>query len=292
MSIQNINISPKNIAGKCDLKCSYQFKYPESNSTAKNNGVSINLTYDTRNISPVVYNTQKYNVSNISIVSPSIHIFNEKNMPAELLIEHSPVTGGNTLTIGIPIISSAETSNASEIVTEIIKKVAMNAPSEGDTTNLNLSNFTLQKIIPRKPFYAYNDNTTDYIIFGVVDAIPLDNSTIKTLQEIIKPFLLSTPGEKLFYNSKGPVSGLQLGDGIYISCQPTGSSQEETAVTYEKNNVSFDFSNISESPIFKLILLILIGIFVFISIFYAISILYSKLIIDPQNIKILSDFKL
>ena len=31
MSIPNINISTKNITGKCDLKCSYQFKYEESN---------------------------------------------------------------------------------------------------------------------------------------------------------------------------------------------------------------------------------------------------------------------
>ena len=40
----NINISVQNIQGKCDLKCSYNFKYPESNTTAKNNGVFISLT--------------------------------------------------------------------------------------------------------------------------------------------------------------------------------------------------------------------------------------------------------
>lgn len=283
MSIQNINISPKNITGKCDLKCSYQFKYEESNSTAKNNGVVINLTYDSRSIYPVTYNSQKYNVSSISIVSPSIHIFNDKNMPGEILIEHTPVNGGNILNVCIPFVASSESSSASDLITEIIKKVSTNAPSEGETTNINL--ITLQKIVPRKPFYVYNNKSTDYIVFGAIDAIPLSLSIIQTLKQIIKPFSLSTPGESLFYNSKGPISGLQLGDGIYISCQPTGSSQEEMSVTYEKNSSSFDFSNITESPVFKLIILILIGCLLFLLVFYGISILYDKLILDSPKLQ-------
>lgn len=283
MSIPNINISTKNITGKCDLKCSYQFKYEESNSTAKNNGVVINLTYDSRSIYPVTYNSQKYNVSSISIVSPSIHIFNDKNMPGEILIEHTPINGGNILNVCIPFVESSESSSASDLITEIIKKVSTNAPSEGETTNINL--ITLQKIVPRKPFYVYNNKSTDYIVFGAIDAIPLSLSIIQTLKQIIKPFSLSTPGENLFYNSKGPISGLQLGDGIYISCQPTGSSQEEMSVTYEKNSSSFDFSNITESPVFKLIILILIGCLLFLLVFYGISILYDKLILDSPKLQ-------
>jgi carbonic anhydrase len=282
MSTQNINISPKNITGKCDLKCSYQFKYPESNSTAKNNGVVINLTYDSRSISPVTYNTQKYNVSNVSIVSPSIHVFNDNKMAGEIIIEHIPVNGGNILNVCVPFISSSESSTASNLITEIIKKVASNAPSEGDTTNIGM--ITLEKIIPRKPFFAYNDKTTDYIVFGAMDAIPLSSTNLQTLQQIIKPFQLSTPGENLFYNSKGPISGLQLGDGIYISCQPTGSSKEETAVTYDKDTTSTDFSNVTESPIFKYIILILIGCLLFMIVFYGISTLYDKLILDPPKL--------
>ena len=36
-----INISPKNVYGKCDLKCIYNFKYKETNLTVKNNGINI-----------------------------------------------------------------------------------------------------------------------------------------------------------------------------------------------------------------------------------------------------------
>ena len=69
MTTQNINITTENIKGVCDLKCAYNFTYPESSLTATNDGVMISLTPDNSNTSPVVYNTQKYNVSKITIVS-------------------------------------------------------------------------------------------------------------------------------------------------------------------------------------------------------------------------------
>ena len=283
MSNQNINISASNVKGKCDLKCSYSFKYSESNSTAKNNGVLINLTYDSPSSPPVVYNNGKYIVENVTIVSPSIHTFNNNSMPGEIIISHIPQSGGNSLKVCIPFTSSSESSTASQIITDIIKKVASNAPSEGDSTNLNM-NFNLEKIIPRKPFFVYSEANNDWIVYGQLDAIPLSSSTISTLQKIIKAFSIQTPGGDLFYNSKGPTSGLQLGDGIYISCQPTGSSSEEIAVEYDKPSSSVDFSNIFESPIFKLIIVILIGCLLFIIIFYGISAFYKYLTSDAQKL--------
>ena len=38
---------------------------------------------------------------------------------------------------------------------------------------------------------------------------------------------------------KGP-NQTKVGDGIYISCQPTGSSEEETDVEYTKEQSSYD----------------------------------------------------
>jgi carbonic anhydrase len=287
MSNQNINISASNVKGKCQLKCSYAFKYTESNSTAKNNGVLIDLTYDSTNVPPVVYNTEKYVVENITIVSPSIHTFNDKSMPGEIIITHNPQNGGNSLKVCIPFTSSIESSTSSQLISDIINKVATNAPSQGDSTNLNMS-FNLQKIVPRKPFFVYSGENSDWIVYGQLDAIPLSSTTITTLQKIIKPFPIPMPGGDLFYNSKGPISGVQLGDGIYISCQPTGSSEEETAVEYDKNSSSFDFSNVLESPIFKLIIIILIGCLLFIIIFYGISTFYKYLSSDLTPIPGLS----
>lgn len=285
MSTENINISSTNVKGKCDNKCSYAFKYSESSSTAKNNGVLINLTYDSTSVPPVVYNSEKYIVENINIVSPSIHTFNNVSMPGEIIISHTPQSGGIPLKVCIPFTSSSESSSASQIITDIINKVASNAPSEGNSTNLNM-NFSLQQIVPRKPFFVYtgeySGGNADWIVYGELEAIPLSSTTITTLQQIIQAFPIATPGGDLFYNSKGPISGLQLGDGIYISCQPTGSSEEETSVEYDKNSTSFDFSNIFENPTFKSIIIIIIGCLLLIIIFYGISIFYKYLTTDRE----------
>lgn len=285
MSNQTLNISPKNVAGKCDLKCSYSFKYSESNSTAKNNGIMLKLSYDSTSVSPVIYNKEKYNVSDIIIVSPSMHVFNNAQLPGELIITHTPVKGGNVLKVSIPFKSSSESSNASQILTDIIKKIATNAPSEGDSTNLNM-NFNLQNIVPKKPFFTYTQGTTDCIVFGELDAIPLSSKTIETLQQIIKPYQVMTPTVDLFYNSNGPTSGFQLGDGIYISCQPTGSSAEEIAVEYDKtpSSTTVDFSNILENPTFKLLIVIFTGCVLFVLIFYGISVFYNYLSSDVPKL--------
>jgi len=276
MSTQNIDISRENIQGKCDLKCAYNFKYSESNSTAKNNGVNISLTYDNSNVPPVLYNNQKYTVSKIIITCPSLHTFNGTTTDAEIYIEHTPVKGGPTLNVGIPIKSSSESSTASNLITEIIQNVSTNAPTEGDSTNLNITDFNLQNIIPNKPFYSYTESEhSEWIVFGILEAIPLSSSTLSTLSQIIKPFQLSVTGGALFINSSGPNSSGNIGDGIYISCKPTGSSEEETPVEYSKNTVTYDFSNLLDNPVTKTIFQIIVGCIIFIILFLFINYIYT-----------------
>ena len=272
---KNINISPKNISGKCDLKCSYNFKYSESNTTAKNDGVMISLTYDNTSVPPVLYNNQKYNVSKIYITCPSIHTFHDSLAVGEIVIDHSPISGGNNLSVAIPIILSSESSTASNLITEIIQSVASNAPSEGNSTNLNITGFTLQSIVPKKPFFNYVDNNSnDWIIFGKLYAIPLNNNTLTTLSEVIKPYHIATLGDNLYFNSSGPNS-VSIGEGIYISCQPTGSSDEETAVTYNKNSTSIDFDNMLNNPTTKIMFQIIIGCILFLIVFLAFNFVYT-----------------
>ena len=291
MTTQNINISKQNISGKCDLKCTYNFKYTETNLTAKNFGTLIILTPDSSKIPPVTYNQQKYNVASIFLVSPSVHIFNGSTCAAELFIEHAPVQGGSNLLVWIPIISSSDSSTASNLITEVIQGVSSNAPANGETTNLNISGFTLQSIVPNKPFYSYTSDNTDNIVFDITNAIGLSSSTITTLQKIIKPFPIPTPGDKLFFNSSGP-NTTKIGEGIYISCKPTGSSSEETAVTYNKNVTTYDFGNITNNPTFKTIIQIIIGCLLFIAIFMAVSYGYSYITTGSAKMPALEQFKI
>ena len=290
MTTQNINISKQNISGKCDLKCAFNFKYSETNLTAKNNGVTIALTPDSSKIPPVTYNNQKYNVSNITIYSPSIHIFNGATATAEILIEHIPVQGGAHLFVCIPITSSSNSSTASNLITEVIQSVSSSAPASGETANLNINGFTLQDIVPSKPFYTYT-NEGDWIVFDITNAIGLSSSTITTLQKIIKPFPMPTPGGQLFFNATGP-NTTKIGEGIYISCKPTGSSDEETAVTYNKNVTTYDFTDIINNKTFQTIMQIIIGCLLFIAIFVAVSYGYSYMVTGEGKIPTLEQFKI
>jgi hypothetical protein len=291
MSTPNINISNQNIEGKCDLKCSYNFKYTESNLTAKNNGVVLNLTYDNSSVPPVLYNNQKYTVSNISITCPSIHIFNGSNAAAEFIIEHVPVQGGQNLSVAIPIISSSEYSAASNLLAHVIESVSTNAPSQGDSTNLNIDGFNLQNIVPKKSFYSYTDlQNSDLVVFGVLDAIPLSSSTLSTLSQIITPYNLDTPGNGLFFNSSGP-NTISIGEGIYISCKPTGSSKEETTVTYSKNATTYNFSNIFENKTILIIFQVILGCLIFIIVFFILNYVFSLITGSPVKLPTFANFK-
>lgn len=280
MTTKPMNISRENVQGKCDLKCAYNFKYSESNITAKNDNVMISLTYDKSSVPPVMYNNEKYNVSKIMIVKPSLHYFNNSAAAGEFIIEHVPVKGGPLLSVAIPITSSSESSVASTSVTSIIQQVATNAPSSQSSTNVKIANFNLQNIVPSKPFFSYtNSNNTsggEWIVFGIVDAIPLSSAILKTLGQIIKPFPIPMSGNNLFFNSSGPNTvGGSLGDGIYISCKPTGSSEEEVPVEYAKDTPSYDLENILENPSTRLLFQIIIGCIIFVMLFAVISYAYA-----------------
>ena len=276
-----INISPKNIYGKCDLKCAYNFKYKESSLNVKNNGINIALIYDNSNVPPVSYNEAKYTVSKIMIFSPSLHLFNENKVDAELIIEHVPESGGQNLFVCIPIIKSSDSTNASSLLTQVIAGVAANAPAANETTTLNISGFTLSSIIPKRPFFSYSgtysNSTADFIVFGKNFAIPLKDKVVDTLGSIIKPFNLPMIGDNLFFNSKGPNSSGNIGDGIYISCQPTGSSEEQIEITNTKNTSESDMGNLIDKSTFKLIIKIVVVFILFIVIFLSLGFVFSKL---------------
>jgi carbonic anhydrase len=279
MTTSNINISNSEIKGQCDLKCSYNFKYSESNLTGKNNGAMITINYDNSSVPPVLYNNNKYSVSNIFITSPSIHNFNGKPSPAEIIIEHVPVKGGPNLSVAVPIIASAELSASSNLLSQIIDTMSTNAPRQGDSTSINISDFSLQNIVPNKPFYSYTDlQGNDWVVFGIFDAIPLSDTILKTLSQIITPFSLETRSNGgLFFNSTGPNS-VSVGEGIYISCKPTGSSSEETSVTKNKNQQIYNLSSILDNPTAKMIIQILIGCIIFIIVFVILNYFYSFII--------------
>jgi hypothetical protein len=82
----------------------------------------------------------------------------------------------------------------------------------------------------------------------------------------------------LFYNKKGPNSSSSSSgeSDIYISCQPTGNSEQNVDVIYDKPSTSVD---VFSSPIFK----VLAGALIFIISFYAIHLLILFLSAKMKN---------
>jgi hypothetical protein len=214
----------------------------------------------------------KYEVASFSLFSPSLHIWNGQSVPAEIVIENIPVLGGTTLYVSIPILQSTGIgSTSASLITDIITEMSKNAPSNGGKTNLSITNFTLQKIVPSGPFYSYYGESNlfkgDFIVYDKTVNISLTQQTLLLLSSMIQPSKNSMFGGNLFYNPLGPNTGET---DIYISCQPTGSSntpafnEDETFKENDVNKNVNDLENFFTSETFMTFIIcifFIIGIF-------------------------------
>ena len=227
----------KNVKNSCDNKCNYSFLYPMTNLAIINKGTFIEFKCDNTPTQPVTFNAGKYNVQDFRIYSPSLHRYGGVEAEGELIITHIDPTTGKHLLVCIPIKTGISVMGNAQILDTLVDKISKDAAAKGGQTSINTSTFTLNKMVPRKPFYSYKGSLlhaeakctkqdVDYVVFKPEDAIILSNASLTKLKKIIKPSGITTKPNKggLFYNKTGP--GKALGDGIYIECAPTGYSGE------------------------------------------------------------------
>ena len=280
-----IDISMSKIMGNCDLKCAYSFHYSNSSCIAINRGDYLSISYDKSSSPPVLYNATGYDVKEIRLYIPSLHSYNDSKTDGELVIVHTSNTGEKPLLVCIPIKSNNTSSISAMFFKTLIDTVASNAPSEGETTTVNIPKFNLDLLVPKKPFFSYSatepyqpcSENVDYIVFSPLEAsLDMMPDTLTKLQSII----LSNPydvksGPNLFYNGKGPSVGGAGSGEIYIDCQPVGSSDETTDIVIDMGSSPYP-STISDwlnNPTVKLIL----GSLLFIVILYAIKFLLNRI---------------
>ena len=257
----SINIARTNIANYCTTKCAYSFDYNECglNKTV----LEQQMTYKFNpipSVPPVLYNKNQYTPDEIRISHKSFYKYNGNQVDAQLIIIHSPVNGGNNMCVCIPIIQSTDTSAASILIGEMIT-----------TINQTIKPFSLNTIIPMNPFYSYTKDNIDFIVFGLASAIPLSASIFETLKNSISITEPETDDTttKVFYNSDGPKSTL-AGQGIYIDCQPTGSSGEVDIVK-TMNPPIYDLDTVLKDPTVFMIVQLLMSCLIFIIIYFLIS---------------------
>jgi len=253
-----MNISGQNISGKCNFKCAYSFNYQESNCYIQNSGNFLSIKYDKSSTPSVIFNNDKYDIQYIQIYSPSLHNYNGSPADGEIIMTHTSNTG-STLTVVVPISSQSGTqTNGSSIIQDIVYAASNGAANQGESTQVKINNFTLNNIVPMKPFFSYSFNeSNDVIVYGIENAISVNKQTTDNLSKIIVPSGPVSSGPHLFINSEGPNNN-NVNDGqIYIDCQPTGNSEENIDVEHVKFNklkaaTTFDAKDILNNPIFLL----------------------------------------
>ena len=271
-----MNISPQNISGNCTYKCDFSFDFPVSSCTATNNGQALKLSLNCPS-PPVTFNNTKYNFLEADLYSPSLLLYNNQKSSSELLFMLSPVSGGKMLLVFIPLSTNGISGAGSNKISEIITAASKGAPSQGGSTNQGIADFTLNDFIPMREFYSFSYSDYDYIAFGAQSAIYISQKDLTNLQKIIKP-VDGTPiasGPKLFVNKKGPVKGIGLSGGsdIYIDCQPTNSSEEETneVVNIKAPTTTYDAGPTIFGIIFNPFFLLLIFAVVFVALIMGIN---------------------
>ena len=283
----SINISKDNVAGDCNTKCAYSFDYKDCGLTASNDGLYITYGIDpVPTVPPVLYNNSQYLPIKVYIFCPSIHKYEGSQVAAELKISHYNVNGVGALDVYIPIIRSTDTSAASILISQMISDVAAKAPKSRNKISRvsGVENFSLNTIIPRAPFYSYSRYGIDTIVFGLASAIPLSGSIFDDkLTKIIKawPSQPDDTSAKVYYNASGAKSSL-ADKGIYIDCQPTGSSGE-VEVVQARNPPIYDLDTIMKDPTVYMIIQLLMSCLIFIIIYFLIS--YGFAFATSTNVK-------
>ena len=259
-----IDISRSGSDGTCELKCEYSFSYNNSDTSVTNNGDYLELTYDQASVAPVKFNDSSYRVDSIRIYQPSLHTFDGNNADAEIVIKHSGDSGN--LLVCVPVIKSASVTKSASLLNIIMPKVKSYAYADGQSANLNISNFNLNDIIPNKPFYSYTgtlpiapcNGEYNYIVFGIEHAASMSPQSMTVLQGAILPNDAEVVDDTPFYiNPKGPVKTLGSDDDIYIECHPTGADGEilidkgaNSSLSGKLNLEKFNLTKFTSNPFF------------------------------------------
>ena len=260
-----INISQGSIKANCKSKCRYVHKYPKSKCIVHNKGSYLSLDYSNGQNPSASFNTNGVEVSDIRIYVPSLHSFDGSYQAGEIVINHRGTS--NPLLVCIPIKKSDEISKSTDLLKTIINYTASSAPNSGESVNVNISNFTLENIVPKTSFYSYEGSLlyepcsgiNNYVVFHPKNGyVALPNSYIDKLKSIISSHQYSIrSGPLLFFNKAGNAGSSSLfggsgGDGIYIDCKPVGE-QGEILFTQNKGSSSSnsEMETISAEEFFK-----------------------------------------
>lgn len=150
-------------------------------------------------------------VTGVKLFRPSLNTFNGEKAEAELIITH--IGGGRHLYVCIPITSSESEGASANWFSQIMNHV----PTNSQKVSVNVSNFSLNNVIPKAPFFIFNNGTFNWgcnnndvmIIFDKKNAISMKIKDYNLLSRKIKPasYSVNENPEYVRYNKNGTKSG-------------------------------------------------------------------------------------
>lgn len=255
MSSQPVVISAQNSQNQCTTKCSLKtYYFDNTTTTLLNTGTSLQLSVNPN--SRIESNGKEYTVDCISIICPAAQKFgtvDNSSVIGEIIIEHTPMMGGNTLNVAIPLVASGLPTDISSQISNVVSAATKKTPNANATTSV--ASVLLTQLLPyRTSYFVYTDETAhiDWFVFGLPNAIAVNG--LSNLQNIIKPStLISIPMNnnpmRISYNASGAIDGNSFGSSTgtsnsntYIQCTPientatTASTTANSDVTETDNN--------------------------------------------------------
>ena len=234
-----INISTTANVLSCEVFCSYMHQYKDSACSATYYPDHIKLSYDATTSAAVTFNNEGYNVREVNIYAPSVHMYNGSSADAEMLIIHDGA--GKKLIVSVPLVQSNNTATSAKILDDIIGKFSstVDKTKTNDSQLINVQNYNMENFIPSSPYYFYMggapfspcDGQYNYVVFDKTKSpVTIGSDTLKTLTGLIQPSgIKAVSRSDYYYNSSGP--NVKPGSGgnkdeIYIECNPTGEDGE------------------------------------------------------------------
>ena len=195
MSCSSNPVNLKKTKQICKEECSYEFNYSDMSSPIVVNRVDhLAIKVDRNNI--VKFNHINVRVSakdSVRIYQPSFHLFAGKQADAEIVIMHNN-SKGDTLLVCVPIIERDGKGKSNSFFSQIIPHAKPNIEDKTGV-NVNVSNWSLNNIVPNAPFYFYIDawpyqpcnGKANIIVFELRHAATINSDDLKKLQLLITP---------------------------------------------------------------------------------------------------------
>tara|TARA_B100000795_G_scaffold270070_1_gene262473 strand:+ start:1243 stop:2169 length:927 start_codon:yes stop_codon:yes gene_type:complete len=233
MSCTSNPVNLKKTKQICKEECSYEFNYSKTSSPIiANAGDYLDINVDSKN--SVKFNTIDVTVpktDSVRIYQPSFHLFAGKQTDAEIVIIHNNPMG-DTLLVCVPITARSGKGVSNSFFSQIISHAKPNSKDKTGV-NVNVSNWSLNDIVPNAPFYFYIDafpykpcnGKANIIVFGTSHTATINPDDLKKLQSLITP-LDYTKAQKIggaatnkpliMHNNDGSKGPGSIDNGYYI----------------------------------------------------------------------------